>query len=143
MGRYNKYTLAGHNAPRSKRARPIPFMQAHRTPTGVDHKGAEVKEAQDKVIEAAKNAWEIHEQVFRNFLLECLEGRGLVFHNNEQFEKFVAESVTCANHEGTTDNSVYLDFVDIDNRGDLLFTYSSAVSTEVDPDTGEINIKIG
>lgn len=171
MGRYNKFTLAGHNEPRSKRARPIPvksqitvetrnskgttletvvammqergFLSGISAPTGIDHRGGDVKEVQDKVIKAAKDAWEVYNHSFRAFLLECLEGRGLVFRNNAQFEKFVEESITCANHEGTTNNSVYLDFVDIDNRGDLLFTYSSAVSTETDPETGEINIKIG
>lgn len=156
MSRYNKFTLGDR-----KRARPIPRMSAAKVMTAEKTMSLEsvvaamqqqgyqeaqdeaTKEQQDKVIEAAKNAWEVYNHSFRTFLLQCLTDRGVAFHDNAQFEQFVEAHITCANHEGTTNNSVYLDFADIDNRGDLLFTYSSAVSTEIDPETGEINIKIG
>lgn len=172
MGRYNKFTLGGQKSSRSLRfykpgevpAKPTTKVATDKTmtlesvaammqergfltpigvSTGISQEGGDVKEVQDKVIEAAKNAWEVYNHSFRAFLLECLSDRGVVFHDNAQFEQFVEAHITCANHEGTTDNSVFLDFVDLDNRGDLLFTYSSAVSTQVDEVTGEINIKIG
>jgi len=102
-------------------------------------KEAREQQNADRVVIAAREAWDVQQGELIKAVRERLEALGFRFDTDQEFNDFVQERVTSHVIRNTTDNVVILG--EGTKQQIVLLTYSTAVA--VDQKGGEMIIKIG